>query len=497
MWDADSPRPSASTRTWLRATSALDSKREQAAGIPCCTRPAAGASLSVSGPATACTSSTPTWARKTSGPFSIRWSSLAYPVSASSGPCQLEACPGRFVPLEISPTRWTALSLMPSGRFSPDLAPRPRRSSSFRFSFLAGRSLKVPCARYSPTGSGAVRGSSTKRPPTGGQHPGNPQPLKEREPFEGVVLPPGERGNPEVQDGPDSCQASQVSAGCPIAPACKVLHQRAIRHNGQTAFPQVTAKCPSARTCKATPVDKTDCVENSTPRLGTKGSRDAGQQREDAMTAQHSSPHLTRAERERSHPAASRARVMRGQDQGNGAPTGRTAVGQLVRELRMAAGLSERALARRSAVARSTITRLEHAEIRPRPSLLSAISVGLDPDRPKELRERLTAAAGDDLAPESDRWRRYRQRRLERGILAGNVPLPTDLTRRLRLHREADQAWHEGMAVLRRPGALDDVIALDDANRLLKQARALRDQAGSPIKLHIGKTVISAGFSVP
>src|SRR5208282_3639525 len=114
---------------------------------------------------------------------------------------------------------------------------------------------------------------------------------------------------------------------------------------------------------------------------------------------------------------ASRARMMRGQDQGNGATTGRAATGQLLRELRLAAGLSERALARRSAVARSTVTRLEHGQIRPRRSLLSALAVGIDPDRTRELREQMVATAGDDIAPESDGWRRYRKHRLDRGIL--------------------------------------------------------------------------------
>ena len=192
-----------------------------------------------------------------------------------------------------------------------------------------------------------------------------------------------------------------------------------------------------------------------------------------------------------------RARMMRGQDQGNGAATGRTAVGQLVRELRTAAGLSERALARRSAVARSTVTRLEHGQIRPRQSLLSALAVGIDPDRTRELREQMVAAAGDDIAPESDGWRRYRKHRLDRAILAGRVPLPSKVADGLRYHRQADAAWDAGMAILRRPGALDDANALDEANWLLAEARALRDLAGPPFSLYIGKVRITAGLSWP
>ncbi len=194
---------------------------------------------------------------------------------------------------------------------------------------------------------------------------------------------------------------------------------------------------------------------------------------------------------------ASRAHVMRGQDQGNGAATGRTAVGQLVHELRTAAGLSERALASRSAVARSTVTRLEHGQIRPRQSLLSALAVGLDPDRTRELREQLEAVAAGDITPESDRWRRYRKHRLDRGILAGRVPLPSRVADGLRYHRQADAAWGAGVAILHRPGALDDAAALDEANRLLAEARALRDLAGPPFTLYIGKVRIPAGFRAP
>jgi transcriptional regulator with XRE-family HTH domain len=197
---------------------------------------------------------------------------------------------------------------------------------------------------------------------------------------------------------------------------------------------------------------------------------------------------------------ASRAHVMRGQDRVEPVTpgsSGAAAAGQLLREFRRAAGLSERGLAKRSAVARSTVTRLEHGQIRPRRSLLQALAVGLDPDRPKELAGQLAAAAGDDVVPESDRWRHYRQRRLERGILRGDVPLPARVAESLRLHRAADVAWSAGVAILRRPGALDDADALDKADELLIQARVLRDQAGPPMTLIIGKVRITAGVGVP
>jgi len=185
---------------------------------------------------------------------------------------------------------------------------------------------------------------------------------------------------------------------------------------------------------------------------------------------------------------------MRGQDP---ASAGRTAVGHLARELRLAAGLSERALARRAAVARSTVTRLEHGQIRPRQSLLSAIAVGIDPDRPRELIAQLVAAAGDDIAADSDGWLHYRRRRMERGILRGDVPLPTKVAAGIRLHRAADAAWQAGTAILHRPGALDDADALDEALRLMDEARTLRDRAGPPMTLHIGKVCIAVGVGVP
>lgn len=197
---------------------------------------------------------------------------------------------------------------------------------------------------------------------------------------------------------------------------------------------------------------------------------------------------------------ASRARVMRGQDPVQpDAPVdqGREAAGELVRTMRTAAGLSERALATRSAVARSTVTRLEHGQLRPRRTLLSAIAVGIDPDRPKELIAQLVAAAGNDIAPESDGWRRYRRRRMERGMLRGDVPLPTKVAAGIRLHRAADAAWQAGTAILHRPGALDDADALDEALRLMDESRTLRNRAGPPMTLHIGKVRITVGVSVP
>jgi hypothetical protein len=50
-----------------------------------------------------------------------------------------------------------------------------------------------------------------------------------------------------------------------------------------------------------------------------------------------------------------------------------------------------------------------------------------------------------------------------RGILAGDVPLPSALARGLELHRRADELWLRSMAIIDRPGALDDIDALREA----------------------------------
>ena len=141
------------------------------------------------------------------------------------------------------------------------------------------------------------------------------------------------------------------------------------------------------------------------------------------------------------------------------------------------------------------MTRLEHGQIRPRRSLLQALAVGLDPDRPKVLAAQLVEAAVADLVPESDRWRRYRQHRLEREmILRGDVPMPADVTRRLQLHRAADTVRAQAMAVLHRPGALDDADALDQALALLERSQVLRDQAGPAMSFRIGKVRLTVGM---
>lgn len=101
----------------------------------------------------------------------------------------------------------------------------------------------------------------------------------------------------------------------------------------------------------------------------------------------------------------------------------RTTLGALLRHLRTEAGVSTRALASRSAVARSTITRLEAGQRRPRPAMLAALAHGLDPARAAELTEHLAAAAADSLRPDTEggtrrlsRRRRRREREVDRRV---------------------------------------------------------------------------------
>lgn len=202
----------------------------------------------------------------------------------------------------------------------------------------------------------------------------------------------------------------------------------------------------------------------------------------------------------------SRARVLGDRDQ---AATGRTmdsrpgpaereqlvrTLGATLRMLREAHGMGTRRLAERAACARSTVTRLERGERRPRASLLAHLAYAMNPDDPEPLREVLIAAAGDLLAPESEWSQRRRLRAINAGVLAGRVPLPGDLASRLAMHRRADMARQRAFALMDDPAAWDDAEALEAASRLLDESTALREQAGPPIIVYLGGHEIRAGF---
>lgn len=118
-------------------------------------------------------------------------------------------------------------------------------------------------------------------------------------------------------------------------------------------------------------------------------------------------------------------------------------LGSMLRALRAERGLSIRRLAERSAVAASTITRLERGERRPRPSLLAAIGFALAPDRSDELTARLIAAAGPSLRPDTEGSVRRRARRMERARRAARREA-------WRMERAAADARSEGIRTLAR-----------------------------------------------
>lgn len=162
--------------------------------------------------------------------------------------------------------------------------------------------------------------------------------------------------------------------------------------------------------------------------------------------------------------------------------------------LRTEFGLSYRGLAARTGITGPSLHALEHGRIRARRVTLRFLALGLDPDRDEEIEARLVAAAGGDLAPDTDGARRWRQRRYHACVLAGTAPLPVEIARPLALHRAADAAEAKVRALMGRPGALDDVAQLEEMLRLHAQARRLRAEAGPPVILDIGGRRISAGF---
>lgn len=164
--------------------------------------------------------------------------------------------------------------------------------------------------------------------------------------------------------------------------------------------------------------------------------------------------------------------------------------------LRAEFGLSYRGLAARTGLTAPSLHALEHGRIRPRRVTLRFLALGLDPDRADELEARLVAAAGAEVAPDTEGSFRWRQRRYQACVLAGTAPLPTHITRPLALHRGANAAVAQAYAVLARPGALDDAAMLDEASRLFDQARRLHAEAGPPVILYIGKHRISTGFGL-
>lgn len=168
--------------------------------------------------------------------------------------------------------------------------------------------------------------------------------------------------------------------------------------------------------------------------------------------------------------------------------------GALLKALRADRRMSSSMLARRSAVASSTVSRLENGLRRPRQSLLGNLAYGLEPDCPKPYAEALAAAAGPFLAEESQWSERMHRRRLWAAMISGDSPLPEAIAYPLRLHQAADKLWRQAMGTATGDW-LDSAEALDRMGRLLDASRRLRAEAGPVITTRIGKRYrISAGI---
>jgi transcriptional regulator with XRE-family HTH domain len=116
-------------------------------------------------------------------------------------------------------------------------------------------------------------------------------------------------------------------------------------------------------------------------------------------------------------------------------------LGAELRAMRASRGLSTRALAERSTVARSSIVRLESGLRRARPATLAALAYGIDAENPEPLAERLMEAAGPSLRPDTPAGLRARRRRMERAHRAVKAL-------RYRLAYEADHARQHSLALI-------------------------------------------------
>jgi len=167
-----------------------------------------------------------------------------------------------------------------------------------------------------------------------------------------------------------------------------------------------------------------------------------------------------------------------------------TGFGATLRAEREAVGLSGRALGRRALVGSGTVSRLERGWRRPRPVTLVGLSVGLDPADPAPVRERLRAAAGDDLVPDTEAGLRRRQRAEMEAWQAGRYPLPARLGHRLAVADHVDRVTAGWLCSLNRVIANPDSDeALSTAEALGAQLRAAQrelDEAGGPARSSYG-----------
>jgi transcriptional regulator with XRE-family HTH domain len=101
-------------------------------------------------------------------------------------------------------------------------------------------------------------------------------------------------------------------------------------------------------------------------------------------------------------------------------------VGAMLHELRKRADMSVRDVEIRSGVTRSTVSRLEHGQRRPRRSTLAWIAWALDAERVVPLTRQLCESAGLSLIAESPWSERTHKRHALRNLGAG-LPVPAAL----------------------------------------------------------------------
>jgi transcriptional regulator with XRE-family HTH domain len=179
-----------------------------------------------------------------------------------------------------------------------------------------------------------------------------------------------------------------------------------------------------------------------------------------------------------------------------------------VRALRAERGLTVSALARRAAVDRRTVQRLERGQLRPRLSLLWSIAYGVDPDLSAEVRGRLVAAAVPFVVPDTDASARARARRLWVAWHAGELPLPVYWERRVRLYAASETMWAVASSLTHRVtdafigGAKEGAPWMDaagDLDRVLRTESAvlLADSGGRVERLPARRRVRGDPVDVP
>ncbi|MCM3886652.1 helix-turn-helix domain-containing protein [Frankia sp. R82] len=160
--------------------------------------------------------------------------------------------------------------------------------------------------------------------------------------------------------------------------------------------------------------------------------------------------------------------------------------GAVLREARRERRLSAAALARRCGCSTSLVEQLERGTCRLRVRTVTVLAYALDPDAPDPLAERLRAAAGQSLRPDTARSERAWSRRTVGAFVAGARPLPSEIARSIALHTEAAACRRTALALLDQPDAMHNAAVLARARALLERGRTADAAAGPPVELRFG-----------